>query len=309
MSTSGQFSFTVAPVAPCRLDLTAWALRRRPRNIVDRWDGTAWRRVLMVADRPIDVCVRQQRAGRRPLLRVTATGGEATRETKQEVRRLIERCLGLRIDLGRFYALARRDVKLNALAREFRGLKPPRFPTVFEALVNAIACQQLSLIVGLELLGRLAAACAASLDAGAERHYAFPRPRDLLRLPAATYHDMGFSRQKTRALVELGTAADAGDIDLESLEKEANEAAIERLLAIRGVGRWSAEYVLLRGLGRLDVFPGDDVGARKTLGAWLGRRQPLDYASVEKAVAAWRPYAGLVYFHMLLRGLRQKETV
>ncbi len=264
---------------------------------------------MIVAGRPIEVCVRQQRAGRRPLLRVTTTGGEATRAAKQEVRRLVERCLGLRADLGRFYALARRDAKLNALAHEFRGLKPPRFPTVFEALVNAIACQQLSLIVGLEVLGRLATACAASIKDDTGARYAFPRAVDLLRLPLAAYRDMGFSRQKTRALVELAAAVEAGDVDLESLDKEDNATALDRLLAIRGVGRWSAEYVLLRGLGRLDVFPGDDVGARKTLAAWLGRRQPLDYAGVEKALAAWRPYAGLVYFHMLLRGLEEKGAL
>jgi DNA-3-methyladenine glycosylase II len=75
------------------------------------------------------------------------------------------------------------------------------------------------------------------------------------------------------------------------------------LLALRGVGRWSAEYVMLRGLGRLHVFPGDDVGAQKRLARWLGRPGPLDYAGVRKAVAPWQPYAGLVYFHLLLDGL------
>jgi DNA-3-methyladenine glycosylase II len=76
-----------------------------------------------------------------------------------------------------------------------------------------------------------------------------------------------------------------------------------QLMAFRGVGRWSAEYVMLRGLGRLHVFPGDDVGAQKSLARWLGRSAPLDYGGVRKAVAPWQPYAGLVYFHLLLDGL------
>ncbi len=76
-----------------------------------------------------------------------------------------------------------------------------------------------------------------------------------------------------------------------------------QLMAFRGVGRWSAEYVMLRGLGRLHVFPGDDVGAQKNLARWLGRSAPLDYGGVRKAVAPWQPYAGLVYFHLLLDGL------
>ncbi len=58
-------------------------------------------------------------------------------------------------------------------------------------------------------------------------------------------------------------------LNLESLVKLDNRAALERLVKLKGVGRWTAEYVLLRGLGRLDIFPGDDVGARKKLAQFL----------------------------------------
>ena len=75
-----------------------------------------------------------------------------------------------------------------------------------------------------------------------------------------------------------------------------------RLTQLRGVGRWIAEYAVLRGFGRLQVFPGDDVGAQKRLAHWLGRSRPLDYAGVARAVAPWQPYAGFVYFHLLLHG-------
>jgi DNA-3-methyladenine glycosylase II len=82
-----------------------------------------------------------------------------------------------------------------------------------------------------------------------------------------------------------------------------NEAVIASLLELRGVGRWTAEYVLLRGLEPLNVFPGDDVGARNRLAKWLGRNEPLDYEGVARATRNWEPYAGMVYFHMLLEGL------
>ena len=59
----------------------------------------------------------------------------------------------------------------------------------------------------------------------------------------------------------------------------------------------------LRGLGRLHIFPGDDVGAQKRLAQWLGRSRPMNYAGVRRAVARWQPHAGLVYFHLLLDGL------
>src|SRR5262249_17984401 len=79
--------------------------------------------------------------------------------------------------------------------------------------------------------------------------------------------------------------------DLEVLDRESDDDVRRQLLALHGVGRWTAEYVLLRGLGRLQLFPGDDVGAQKRLAQWLGRTRPLDYGGVERADEPWHPYA------------------
>ena len=92
----------------------------------------------------------------------------------------------------------------------------------------------------------------------------------------------------------------AEDIDLEQLEQLDDAAVVERLTALRGIGRWTAEYVLLRGLGRLHVFPGDDVGAHNKLRRLFGIDTALDYDGVKLLVAPWQPYAGAVYFHLLL---------
>jgi hypothetical protein len=73
----------------------------------------------------------------------------------------------------------------------------------------------------------------------------------------------------------------------------------------RGVGRWTAEYVLLRGLGRVHVFPGDDVGARNNLRRWLRLKRTLDYEGVRRVLARWSSHAGLVYFHLLLDRLAE----
>jgi DNA-3-methyladenine glycosylase II len=75
------------------------------------------------------------------------------------------------------------------------------------------------------------------------------------------------------------------------------------LVELRGIGRWTAEYVLLRGLGRLHVFPGDDVGAQSKLKRFLGIDTPLRYDDVRALVARWQPFAGVVYFHLLLDSL------
>ena len=75
------------------------------------------------------------------------------------------------------------------------------------------------------------------------------------------------------------------------------------------MGRWSAEYTLLRGLGHIHVFPGDDVGARNNLQRWIGLQCSLDYDETKRVVRTWYPYAGLVYMHLLLQGLADRGLV
>ncbi len=292
-------SIVLRPHAPFRLDLSVWAIRRRPTNLVDRWDGRTYQRVITVDDRPVNIEVVAAGTPAHPSLRVTASGEMLAQTTRAVVTDALDRLLGLQIDLRAFYRLANADPLLSLLVAHFRGLKPPRFPTVFEAVVNGIACQQLSLTVGIILLARLAQRCGPSITIGATEVHGFPRARDIVGLQSSDLRALGFSEAKARALLELATKVQAG-LDLESLNELENEDAITKLLTLRGIGRWTAEYVLLRGLGRINMFPGDDVGARTNLQRWMKLRTPLDYDRVRYLVRRWHPYAGFLYFHLLL---------
>jgi len=217
--------------------------------------------------------------------------------------------LSLQVDLSPFTRFANRKAKLGPLVRRFRGMRPPRFPSVFEAFVNGIACQQMSLTVGIILLSRLARMCGPHREVNGNAVYAFPRPQDVAHRDPESLRRLGFSRQKVRAIIEAARAIVEGNIDLESLIESTDEKALAELREIRGVGRWTAEYILLRGLGRWHIFPGDDVGARNNLSRWLGLTDIADYESVSRALARWSPYGGLIYFHLLLDRLAGKGLV
>jgi len=90
--------------------------------------------------------------------RVTIAGIDLNSSRRAHITSVLDQLLGRRIDLRSFYRFANQDPRLSDLTQRFYGLKPPRFPTVFETLVNGIACQQLSLAVGITLLNRLAEA-------------------------------------------------------------------------------------------------------------------------------------------------------
>jgi len=296
-------TFTVAALPPFRLDLTVWALRRRPDNTIDRWDGRTYRRALSLETGTIELAAVQAGSAAIPRLTVTVTGAQLDKQTEESARAALARLLGLELDLSPFYRLAAADPILHTLAARFRGLKPPRFPTLFECLVNAIACQQLTLTVGIRLLNRLAEAYGTAPAASMTR--AFPVPTQLADLSPDALRPLGFSGAKSRSIVELAAGISNGMFDAAAIETDDDDAALTALLRLRGVGRWTAEYALLRGLGRLHIFPGDDVGARNNLARWLDRREPLDYAGVQAAVREWQPFAGLVYFHLLLANLAE----
>ena len=156
---------------------------------------------------------------------------------------------------------------------------------------------------GIRVLNRLAETYGAAIE-GSVLH-AFPQPTDLARRDVEELKRLKLSRQKAVAITELSYAIVERGLDLEALATLDDDAAIDRLLHLRGVGRWTAEYILLRGLGRLHIFPGDDVGARNNLQRWLGLKKPLDYEGTHRLLARWRPYAGFIYFHLLLDGLAE----
>lgn len=303
------FTYSLKPVPPFRLDLAVWVLRRRPENVIDRWDGRCYRRVLVLEGGPVDVAVTQTGPPETPRLRVAVECERPGHGMRPVVTAALERLLGLRINLSEFERFASRDDRLGPLARRFRGMKPPRFPTVFECLVNAIACQQLTLTMGVRLLGLLAEAHGLAMGGRDTPVHAFPRAKDLASLRPNELRPLGFSHKKARALVELSGAVTEGCLDLEALASESDEAALDRLSRLRGVGRWTAEYVLLRGLGRMHIFPGDDVGARNNLVRWLGLTGPLDYEGVCRALNPWSAYGGLIYFHLLLDRLAEAGYV
>jgi DNA-3-methyladenine glycosylase II len=116
---------------------------------------------------------------------------------------------------------------------------------------------------------------------------------------------LGYSQQKARSLIDLARMVTENGLDLEALAPLEDSNALERLTALRGVGRWTAEYTLLRGLGRIHVFPGDDVGVRNRLKDWMRVARPLDYEGVRRLLNRWKPYGGLIYFHLLLKGLSE----
>jgi DNA-3-methyladenine glycosylase II len=156
------------------------------------------------------------------------------------------------------------------------------------------------------LLNRLSERFGVGLVDQGVTQRAFPTPAALAEASEETVRQLGFSQQKALAIKKLATDIADTRLDLASLEDMTNKEATEYLSTIRGIGRWSAEYVLLRGLGRLDTFPGDDIGAQNNLQRLFHLADRPNYEEISQLTSQWRPYEGVVYFHLLLEKLHVK---
>ena len=284
-------------VAPYRLDLTVSALRRLSTNVVDVFtpDGH-YMRVLAGASGAMMVDVVQLRAD---ALRVTIDGNASDHEWALT---LVKRMLGVDRDLAHFDRAAARLQWLRQLARRMRGVKPPRYPTLWEAFVNTIAFQQVSLQAASAIARRLIVASEHPVEREGVRLYAFPNIEHVLDAKTNVLRTIGFSARKLATLRRVGEALASGALDEAMLEEQSSVDAAATLQRIKGIGPWTAAVILLRGLGRLDVFPLRDTSVARNL-ALVGGRASLDVATI---VEALRPQQGMLYYHLLLARLESR---
>ena len=196
------------------------------------------------------------------------------------------------------------DPTFAPLAERFFGLKPPRTATVFEALVIAIIEQQIGLRVANVLQNRLVSRFGPALKFKDLELRAFPTPERLARLDPQDLRDLGLSMNKSRFILGIAEAAVSKDPDLESLKKMKTEEAREVLVSMKGVGRWTADYVLLRGLGRLESVPFDDLGIRDAVGLFYKGGERATAREAEEILSRFGKHVGVAAYYLLFARFR-----
>jgi len=210
--------------------------------------------------------------------------------------------LSLDVDLSPFYRIAKDDPQLRGPLGAMCGLKPPELAGLFETFVNAVIFQQISLESGVAIHSRLVERFGDRLSHNGKVYYAFPNQFDIARASLEELRNIGLSTRKAEVMRDLAQRTIDGELDFLGVNALPTAEAIERLMRLPGIGRWSAELVLLRGLGRLDVFPGGDVGARKNMARLVGAAAPLGPGEERRILERYGNYRGFLYFCALVWG-------
>jgi DNA-3-methyladenine glycosylase II len=177
-------------------------------------------------------------------------------------------------------ALANREPAFAGVVEKF-GIPPPRHSEPgAHTLLRTIVGQQVSVAAARSMWSKLEAA--------------FGSPPDLTMLLAASDEDLraaGISRQKAGYIRSLAELVLSGDLDLDALPAD-NEEAIALLTKIKGIGRWSAEIYLLFAEGRPDVWPAGDLAVQIEIGRLFGLKDKPSEKHLRELAEAWRPHRG-----------------
>jgi DNA-3-methyladenine glycosylase II len=183
------------------------------------------------------------------------------------------------------------DPVIRRLDQQFPGIRQIRQLDVFTALIRCISAQQVNLRWAVTTRRRLAEAFGVRHTIDGETVYALD-PSRIAAVAPAEIRALQFTTSKSVSIVETARAMAEGGVSLEELERLEDDEVIQRLVRIRGIGRWSAEWVLARTLGRPRVVAGD-LGVRKAVGlAYLGDPSPSE-VEVRTATGHWHDSAGV----------------
>lgn len=187
--------------------------------------------------------------------------------------------------------LAAADPVLGSLIRRIGPIQQPLEANLYASLAGAIVAQQLSDAAAATIWGRLVLALGGD-----------PSPEVVLAAADETLRGAGLSGSKTAYIRDLALRVSSGDLDLEKLRSASDDAVIDGLTAVKGVGRWTAEMFMIFSLGRTDVLAVDDGALRSTVGWLYGLPDPVPRNAVAALGEAWAPYRTCASLY-LWRGL------
>jgi len=265
-------------------------LQDLPRQVIGRVeDGPSYVRTLVQGDRV--GLVRISDAGPAGL-RLTVEGDLDPALTVATVRR----ALSLDLDHDSFLRhVEQADPVIAGLARRFLGARPIGPFSLWEALVWTVIAQQINLTFAYSLKEALVRLGGQSYLG----YLAIPSPERVAQLDYGDLQAQKYSRRKAEYVIDLARAVASGQLDLGAVVALPFGEAVERLVAFRGIGRWTAECLLMDA-GHLTAFPAGDIGIRNAVQRFYGLDHQPTEAEVRELGRAWAPYSALACYYLWL---------
>jgi len=291
-------SFKLQPTPPYNFDLQwkFYSSSKDPQPEIYK-DGI-WKRAFKIRDRLVPVKVTSVGTVEKPKLLVSIASKLNAKE-KKFLSDKISDIFRLREDLRELYNFMDKDEMLFKIKNKFYGLRPPAIgASMFEGAIRVIIQQQISLQVAYVMTGELVRRFGEKIEINGEPYYDFPSPKTLAKAKENELKKCKLSRQKSRYIRKFAMKVAEG-YDLKKIREMNNEEAIEELMKFKGIGRWTAELILITTLGRMDLSVPDDLGARKAVSHFYfnGKLQSGD--TVRKFTERWGKFRGWIIYYLI----------
>ncbi len=295
---------TIRPVAPFDFELTAgYHTYFQSRYGTDTMEDGVYRRLLDLGDKLVLASVRSTGTTDAPELALELQSEHLKPEDVEISKAKVSWLLGVDQDLAPFYELGRADQAMAGLVERFYGLHLPHTAPVFEALVLAVLGQQISTSVARIIRTLLIETFGPSAEFDGETYYAFPRPGAVWASSPTELHTMKLTQRKSEYVHGLAGSALDSAFGLESLGSLNDQEIVQKLTALRGVGLWTAQWTLIRAVGRPDALPLGDLALRRVVSRLFTEGAEVTDAQVEEIAQRWSPYRtyATVYLFSALR--------
>lgn len=298
-----RFAYRISPTAPYDFDLTVGSMTYfQARHAADRYENGEYRRALTLDGSPALVSARSMGSVDAPNLAVEVSGDGLSGAGAADALQIVRRTLATDADIAAFYAMALDEPHLAPLVRNMRGLRPTCAPTAYEALVLAILGQQISTHVARMLRNLIIETYGERIVIDGETLRAFPRPQALADAGVDGLRAIKFSRRKAEYITGISERIAAGELSLEAMRDMPDDEIVGGLMALRGVGAWTAHWMLIRAFGRQDGFPHGDLALQRMMGVMVGDGSPMPADDALAYSERWSPWRSWVTAYMFGAG-------
>ena len=292
---------SVAAVPPFNFELSAQIFSDGDEQIRRFEEGRFWQ-VIRIENKLALASVESGGTVEKPKLNVELkTINRLTEEDKKNAAKIVKCLFNLGFDLADFYEETKNDKTMSLLAKKLFGLKSPTTQFAFEALVDSIVEQQISLKVANAFERRIVKKWGEALTLEDGTYYAYPTPKSLAAATQQELRSVGLSERKAEYIRNAASLILQGKLDLETLKcRESADEIIEELDKVRGIGVWTAELTMIRGMQRLEALPADDLGLRRTISHYYCGGKQITSREARNIAENWGKWKGLAAYYLIV---------
>ena len=289
-----RISKIIHPVRPYDLDKTCtFSSPFQGSNSTDIYESGKYTRTLRSDDQVVLVTVREAGVKNASQIELNIDGQYMSEKLVRDISLQVRSILGLDLSVTEFYRMAINDPVLGPITKKFTGLRPTKAPTVFEALIQSIISQQIHTNVARMICNLLVENLGESLQVNGKTYTVFPTPELLANTGTVGLKRYKLSHRKAQYIWDISQQITTGELDLESLRFVSTSEAIQQLTALRGVGMWTANWLLIKALGHPDGFPSGDLALQKAITMLSTNGRKMSEYEISCHSKRWSPYRSL----------------